>query len=58
MFDLSNVLIWVLTNVLVWVLTAGVLYWIVRLAVRHAIQDADDRRRQTQAPRSTGDVQT
>jgi hypothetical protein len=49
--DLSNGLLWVLTYGLLWVLSVVALYWIVRLAVRHAIQDADGRR-QTQAPRS------
>ena len=42
MLDLGPVLV----TILVWVLGLAVLYWVVRLAVRHAIEDADRRRNQ------------
>ncbi|MEV6811016.1 hypothetical protein [Micromonospora sp. NPDC051296] len=35
----------VLTALLVYPLSLFVLYWVIRLAVRHAIEDADKRRR-------------
>ena len=34
----------VLVTVLLWVLGLVALYWVVRLAVRHGIEDADRRR--------------
>jgi len=56
MFDLGPVIV----TLIVWVLGLAVLYWVIRLAVRHAIEDADHRREQAarqSAPapaRSTG----
>jgi cbb3-type cytochrome oxidase subunit 3 len=38
-----------LTVVVMWVAFLAVLYWVIRLAVRHAIRDAD-KRRQGQQP--------
>jgi hypothetical protein len=38
-----------LVPLLLWVLGLAVLYWVIRLAVRHAIQDADHRRNQPPA---------
>jgi hypothetical protein len=35
-----------LVTLFLWVLGLAVLYWVVRLAVRHAIEDADHRRNQ------------
>ena len=38
-----------LVTLLLWVLGLAVLCWVIRLAVRHVIEDADDRRNQPPA---------
>jgi cytochrome c biogenesis protein CcdA len=45
MFDAGPLLL----LLVVWGLGLTVLYWVVRLAVRHAIEDADRRRNQPAA---------
>jgi hypothetical protein len=58
--DLGPLLVTLLLWVVLWVLGLAVLYWIIRLAVRHAIEDADRRRNQppaytpSQEPRVSG----
>jgi hypothetical protein len=46
MLDLGALLV----TLILWVLGLAVLYWVIRLAVRHAIQDADARRNQPAYP--------
>jgi hypothetical protein len=33
----------------IYAVAVGILYWVIRLAVRHAIRDADDRRSRTRS---------
>jgi hypothetical protein len=46
MLDLGPLVV----TLILWALGLAVLYWVIRLAVRHAIQDADERRSQPAYP--------
>ncbi len=52
MFRSPDLLFGVFIALVGWALAALALYWVIRLAVRHALQDASGRNRDTEFPLS------